>query len=76
MNNLVKTDGLERNLDGVFFRAKDENGKWNSVCFTDLSEQSQKDATNERTNEWLQSLVLSLANSLRTIGDEFDISGK
>ncbi|MBQ7669893.1 MAG: hypothetical protein IJS45_04130 [Clostridia bacterium] len=64
-----------RNLDTCYFRAK-RDGKWESLCFTDLTEGEQKEVTSGKLAEWLQSLCLYLADRVRAIGDEFDIIGE
>ena len=64
-----------RNLDTCYFRAK-RDGKWVNLCFTDLTEEEQKEYTTGRSAEWLQSLCLYLAGRVRAIGDEFDIIGE
>lgn len=33
---------MNRNLDGVYFRVK-RNGKWDNICFSDLSETEKVD---------------------------------
>jgi len=63
-----------RNLSGVFFRTQDpENKKWGNVVFEELSEVEQKRVMKGRSKEWLQSLATILANTLKEIGDKFDI---
>jgi len=63
-----------RNLSGVFFRTQDpENKKWGNVVFEELSEVEQKRVMKGRSKEWLQNLATILANTLKEIGDKFDI---
>lgn len=64
---------MKRNLDGVFFRVKNEDGTYDNVCFSDLTEAQQDEMMNGRTEEWLKSMCKILANVIKTIGDEFDI---
>ena len=68
-------DRPKRNLDTCYFRAK-RNGKWENLCFTDLTEDEQKEYTTGRSAEWLQSLCLYLAGRVRAIGDELDLIGE
>lgn len=64
---------LKRNLSGIYFRAKENNGHWGNRCFEDLSEEDQKKYMENRSNEWLQSLALQLAKTINQIGDQFDV---
>ena len=66
---------VKRGLSGIYFRAKnEETGKFENVVFEDLTEKQQDEMMNGRSEEWLKSLSKQLANTLRTIGDQFDIS--
>ena len=62
-----------RNLDGVYFRVQ-RNNKWQSICFSDLTEEEMKEVMKGKSNEWLQSLAIGLAKTLRNIGDQLDLS--
>lgn len=64
----------DRNLDGCYFRVK-RNGKWDSVCFSDLTEVERQNVLDGRNEEWLKSLCCHLADTIRNIGEEFDIRG-
>lgn len=61
-----------RDLDGAYFRVE-RNGRWESLCFADLTREEQEKVLEVRTAEWLRGMVLYLASSLRQIGDVFDI---
>ncbi len=63
----------KRNLSGIYFRAKNPEGKFENVVFEDLSEQQQDEVMNERPEEWLKSLSKQLANTLNDVGEIFDI---
>ena len=63
---------VERELDGVYFRVN-RNGKWRSICFSDLTADEKQSIMCGRDNEWLQRLAIRLAEVLREISDEFDI---
>jgi len=63
----------KRNLSGIYFRSKNEAGKWDSICFEDLNEIEQDNQMKERTTEWLTSLTKQLANTLNEIGEQLDI---
>lgn len=61
-----------RELDGVYFRVE-RDGKWQNICFTDLTEKERDEVLKERTPEWLVSLCRRLADVVRELGDTFDI---
>ena len=72
----------KRNLSGIYFRYKtperedSKNDKFENRCFEDLPEEDQDKMMEGRSEEWLKSLAKQLANTLRKIGDEFDIIAK
>lgn len=61
-----------RDLDGYYFRVQ-RDGKWVSLCFTDLTHKEQVEMTQERSAEWLQSLAIGMAEIVRYMGDTFGI---
>ena len=61
-----------RNLDGAFFRVKRE-GRWQNICFSDLTEEEMDAVLNGQSTIWLKSLCKHLGQVLRYIGNEFDI---
>lgn len=63
---------IKRNLDGAYFRVE-QNGKWESVCFSDLTEEEMLRVTSGRSEEWLQTLCFHLGKTIRMIGDKFDL---
>ncbi len=63
---------IKRNLSGIYFRTLVE-GKWKNRTFEDLDPEEQKRVMDGRSEEWLKSLAMQLAASLRKIGDQFDI---
>lgn len=62
----------KRNLDGVYFRVQRDD-KWDNVCFSDLTDEEKMNVMNDRNIEWFKSMCITLANTIRKIGDEFDI---
>ena len=62
----------QRNLDGIYFRVE-RNGKWVNCCFTDLTTDEQQHVMEGRSDKWLRSLAVGLAETIRTIGDQFNI---
>lgn len=57
-----------RHLDGVYFRIGKEN-----ICFSDLTEDQQDNVMENRSEEWLKNMCKHLANTIREIGDQFDL---
>lgn len=74
---------MDRKLSGVFVRSK-RNEKWESVDFTDLTEQEMNeffDRRLENSNKeeeymWVRNLSIILAKNIKEIGDSFDILTK
>lgn len=62
----------KRNLDGVYFRVQ-RDGKWDNVCFSDLTDEEKIEVMKDRNTEWFKSMCIILANTIKRIGDEFDI---
>lgn len=66
---------MNRNLDGVYFRVE-RDGKWDSVCFSDLTEEEMDRVLEGRSEEWLRSMCKILVGKIKDIGDMFDIVGR
>ena len=62
----------ERGLDGVFIRAE-RDGKWCNRCFTDLTTDEQQRFLDSLDTKGLQRMCLIMAETLRKVGDQFDI---
>lgn len=62
-----------RNLDGVYFRIK-RNDEYKNICFSDLTNDEMDEVLKDREDTWLCELCKILGNSLREIGDQFDIT--
>ena len=65
----------KRELDGAYFRVE-RNGKWESVCFTDLTSDERDAVCEGRTKKWLRSMIEILVLTVREIGDAFGIVGR
>ena len=65
---------MNRELDGVYFRIE-RDGKWQPICFSDLTEEEREKICEGRSAEWLKSLVYHLADCIKEIGKQFDIAG-
>ena len=66
---------MNRNLDGCYFRVE-RDGKWQSICFSDLTDEEREKVTGERPAEWWKSLTYHLADCLRDFGEVFDVIGE
>lgn len=64
---------MNRGLDGVFFRVCRE-GKWQSLCFSDLTEDEMNEVLKDRNEDWLKSLCIILGKRIRKIGDILDLT--
>ena len=65
---------MNRELDGVYFRIE-RDGKWQVICFSDLTEEERERICEERSAEWLKSLAYHLADCIKVIGEQFNIAG-
>ena len=65
---------MNRELDGVYFRIK-RGEKYESVCFSDMTEEEQNEVMNGRSAVWLREMCKVLARALKEIGDTIDIVG-
>lgn len=63
-----------RQLSGLYFRHQNELGVWENVCFEDLPESEQEKILGSKEPEFIRSMVLALAKTIRRIGDELDIA--
>lgn len=65
---------MDRKLDGCFFRVQ-RDGKYQPICFSDLTEDERDEILKNRTPEWLSSLCCHLADVIKEIGEQFGIVG-
>lgn len=63
---------IRRNLDGVYFRVE-RNGKWENICFSDLTIEERDSVGADKSESWWKSMAYHLADCLRSLGDEQDI---
>ena len=63
---------MNRNLDGAYFRVL-RDGKWQSICFSDLTEDEMNEVLKNRNEEWLKSLCIHLGRALRDVGDKMHV---
>ena len=62
-----------RNLDGYYFRVK-RDGKWDNVCWSDMTDEERDEQMTNRNEEWLKSLCKGLGNVIHKIGEDLDIT--
>ena len=65
----------KRDLDGVYFRVC-RDGKWDSICFSDLTKVERDIMMTDRGEEWLRNLCNILADTIYDIGEQLNIVGK
>ena len=63
---------MKRNLDGVYFRVR-RDGKYENVCFSDLTRKEQEQMLEDRDVEWLKFMCFHLSDTLKEIGEQFDV---
>lgn len=66
----------KRELCGIYFRVK-RDGKYENICFTDMTEEEQRKILDDDlllSEEDLCNMCLRLAQTVRDLGDRFDIS--
>ena len=61
-----------RDLDGSYFRVK-RNGKWQNISFSDLTESEMYEVIDSKCMMWLKNMCVFLGQTIRKIGDEFDL---
>ena len=65
----------KRELCGIYFRVE-RNGKFEDVCFTDMTELEQRRVIDDFSPESLRNMCMVLAGVVRNLGDMFDISAE
>lgn len=63
-----------RNLDGCYFRIR-RGEKYENLCFSDLTRNEQEELLKDKSPEYIQELAIHLAETLRQIGDQFNLIG-
>lgn len=61
-----------RNLSGIFFREK-INGKWEIICFEELSEDRQDEILAKQNLEFIKNLAKGLGKTIIDIGNQLDL---
>ena len=57
---------MNRNLDGYYFRVE-RDGKWQNICFTDLTTDEMEHVIENKSDEWCESLYEGLQDVLLDI---------
>lgn len=65
---------MNRDLDGIYFRVK-RDGKWQNICFSDLTDEEMDAVMEGRDTEWLKSVCKILGRTIKRIGDELENVG-
>ena len=68
----MRSEKIKRNLDGVYFRVL-RDGKWDNICFSDLTQEEMETVMEGRDEDWLKSLCIRLVSTIRNIGDTFNL---
>jgi len=65
----------KRNVSGIYFRSQNkETGKWENICFEELSEEEQDKILDTKDVAFIKGLVKLLSNTLNNICTQFDIA--
>lgn len=65
----------KRGLDGFYWRVK-RDGRYESLCFTDLTEEEQKEFCKGWTIDGWRRFGLAMAKTVRLMGDTFGIKAE
>lgn len=63
---------IKRDLDGAYFRVE-RDGRWQSLCFSDMTPDEREKATEGRDAAWLRSLACIIADALHDMGDALGV---
>jgi hypothetical protein len=63
---------VRRDLDGIYFSVI-RNDRYESLCFSDLTEDEMNTVMEGRSEVWLKSMCVLLGKCIREIGDTFDL---
>lgn len=57
---------MNRDLDHVYFRVE-RSGKWESICFSDLTEEEMDLVLESKDSQWMNSLIKRLKEVLNSV---------
>jgi hypothetical protein len=63
----------KRNISGMYFRVKNDQGVFEPVCFEDLTEQQQDEILKTKNVEFIKGIAKGMADTLNRISEQFDI---
>jgi hypothetical protein len=63
---------VRRDLDGIYFSVI-RNGRYESLCFSDLTEDEMNAVMEGRSEVWLKTMCVLLGQKIREIGDTLDL---
>ena len=66
---------MNRNLDPILFPVK-RDGRLKNICFTDLTPDEREKVLEDKSEDFVRNLCFVLADVLKQIGDQFDLTGK
>lgn len=66
---------IRRDLDGCFFRVQ-RDGKWYSLCWTDLTKEERESFTKDKDIYWFCRMLEYITEEYRKTGDQLDIYGR
>ena len=65
---------MDRHIDGLYSRIQ-RNGKWNNVCFSDLTIDEREQVCEGKSIQWLKAVLFYITDCLQNVAEEFDIRG-
>ena len=65
-------DRIMRNLDGVYFRVKTDDG-YKNICWSDLTEEQMRKVLKGKKKDYITELAILIGRCLREMGDQLDI---
>lgn len=63
---------MNRNMDGIYFRVE-RDGKWQNICFTDLTLNEIDEVIGERSAKWWKAVAVHLKDRINSIADELNL---
>ena len=66
---------IMRNLDGVYFRVKTDDG-YKSICWSDLTEEEMRKVLKDKKKDYITELAILIGRTLRVMGDKIGIEAQ
>lgn len=64
---------VKRNLSGIYFRCKEEDGSMGNRVFEDLPEEEQDKVLHSKSEEYYRSMIKQLSATINEIGNQLDL---